>query len=280
MDKVTGVLFKMLGKTKIQEDRFHLEQLRQTWPEIVGKVVASHSVPDRLSRKRLTLRVNNSGWSQELYLQKTLLLEKINGALGGEVVKDLLFAAGGRYPKVLKKVSTAKQETQIELTEAEQKEALAACPVLTDAALAAQAREFFLGRARQQKRWRQEGVKQCSRCGAFLTGDGELCPFCKRELEQAERTKLARLLSKQPWLSEAEAGQQTGCSTYLYISVKESLKSFYNLKVRQENATEAEKNLAVCLTYSRPPEKITAQDYENALKAIRGKKQHVFSTRK
>ena len=96
MDKVTGVLFKMLGKTKIQEDRFYLEQLRQTWPEIVGKVVASHSVPDRLSRKRLTLRVNNSGWSQELYLQKTLLLEKINGALGSEVVKDLIFVAGGR----------------------------------------------------------------------------------------------------------------------------------------------------------------------------------------
>ena len=280
MEKVTGVLFKMLGKTKIQEDRFHLEQMRQTWSEIVGKVVASHSFPDRLSRKRLTLRVNTSSWSQELFLQKTLLLEKINEALGSEVLKDLIFLAGGRYPKVLKKVSTAKQEPQVQLTETEQKDALADCPVLADATLAAKAREFFLARARQRKRWRQEGIKQCSRCGAFLTGDGEICPGCKRELEQAERTNLARLLSKKPWLSEAEAGQQTACSTYLYISVKESLKSFYNLKVRQENATEAEKNLAVFLTYSRPPEKITAQDYENALKAIRGKKQHVFSTRK
>lgn len=279
MDKVTGVLFKMLGKTKLQEDRFHLEQIRQTWPELVGKVLAKHAYPSRLSRRRLTLFVDTSGWSSEFFINRLLILQKINEALGEEVLKDLILT-NGKFAKSKTTVTKAAPLPEVELTPAEAKEALQACPVLEDPALAAKAKDFFLKQARREKQLRQQGASQCSRCGAFISKDEELCPVCKRELEEEARQKLARLLAQQPWLTETAARKITGCSTYLYISVKESLKAFYNLKVRQETATEAEQSLAVCLTYSRPRERITALDYENALKAIRGKKQHVFSTRK
>ena len=279
MEEVISTLVKMLGKSKVQEDRFHLEQLRQTWPDLVGKNLAKHTFPDRLSRKRLTVRADKPGWSGELLIHKEMLLEKLNAALGGDILKDLLFT-NGPHPR-LKNTGFLKESPleEVELTAEEEKEVLTACPVLQDKTLTERAQKFFLAQARHQKSLRQAGYAQCSRCGVFLETAAELCPACKQELEQEERIKLARLLSKEPWLSEAEVSEQTGCTAYLYRSVKESLKAFYNQKVRQESASPEEEKLAVVLTYGRAPEKISETDYVNALKAIRGKKKHVFSDR-
>jgi DNA-binding TFAR19-related protein (PDSD5 family) len=279
MDEVTTVLLKMLGKSKVHADRFHLEQLRQTWPDLVGKALAKHTFPDRLSRKRLTVRADKPAWSGELLINKEIVLAKLNTALGGEVLKDLVFSIGP-HPRFKNGgfVKTIALEG-VELTPEETKKALAACPKLEDKTLAARAQKFFLDQARRQKSLRAAGGRQCSRCGAFIETEEKLCPVCRQELQQEARVKLARLLSSKPWLTEAEAVKQTGCPAYLYRSVKESLKAFYNQKVRQESATPEEEKLAVVLTYGRAPEKITATDYVNALKAIRGKKKHVFSDR-
>jgi hypothetical protein len=279
MDEVTTVLLKMLGKSKVKSDRFHLEQLRQTWPDLVGKVLAKHTFPDRLSRKRLTIWADKPAWSGEFLINKEVVLSKLNAALGGEVLKDFVFTNIPHHRFKNSGFLKNADLVMVELTPAETQKALAACPKLEDKNLEEKAHQFFLAQARRQKSLRLAGGRQCSRCGAFMEADVELCPVCRQELRQEARVKLARLLNREPWLSEAEAVKQTGCPAYLYCSVKESLKAFYDQKVRQESATPEEEKLAVVLTYGRAPEKITATDYVNALKAIRGKKKHVFSDR-
>ena len=60
------------------------------WEEIVGKAIANNAHPSRLDQGRLWIRVSNAGWRQELSLMRTELINKINLAIGVEIVKEVM----------------------------------------------------------------------------------------------------------------------------------------------------------------------------------------------
>ena len=166
------------------------------------------------------------------------------------------------------------------LTKEEEEAALAACPVLEDKKLAVKAQKFFLNQARLKKALQENGSKFCPRCGALIEKEAKFCPACIMEKQAEIRTKMVQLLQKEPWLSEQEVCKHFDCEDFLYRSVKESLKAFYNLKVRQETATKEEEKLAVYLTSGKKPELISETMYVNVLEFLRGKKKNVFTNGK
>lgn len=279
MEKVTGVLLKMLGKSKVQEDRFHLEQLRQTWPDLVGKALARHTFPDRLNRKKLFILADNSAWSAELLIHKEMLLQTFNEVLGGETLKELHFLVG-KYPRPKKDKKLNSVMVRPPLTKEEEEAALASCPVLKDEKLAARARKFFLNQASLKKALHENGSKFCPRCGALMEKEERFCSACLLEKQAEIRVQIAQLLKKEPWLSEEDVCLRLECEDFLYRSVKESLKAFYNLKVRQETATKEDEKLAVYLTSGKKPELISDAMYVNILEFLRGKKKNVFTNGK
>jgi predicted nucleic acid-binding Zn ribbon protein len=60
------------------------------WEEIVGKAIANNARPSRLDQGKLWIRVNNAGWRQELSLMRVELINKINLAIGAEIVKEVI----------------------------------------------------------------------------------------------------------------------------------------------------------------------------------------------
>lgn len=63
--------------------------LTAKWPEIVGREVAEKTSPIRISDGSLIIRTASPGWSHQLSLMKTTIVEKLNTS-GFEIV-DLRF---------------------------------------------------------------------------------------------------------------------------------------------------------------------------------------------
>ena len=280
MENVTGTLLKMLGKGMVQKDRLHLEQLRQTWSELIGKVMYRHSWPQELSRRHLIVLVDNPVWSGELLIHKEMLLEKFNKALGGNYLKDITF----KVSRFSRKSFVPKQEDVKvilpELTESEKKDALKDCPVLKNKELQKEAEKFYQKQLQLQKYFQGIGQKQCPVCGAFIEKDSELCPFCSWKAQKVQRQKIAEILKKEPWLTYKDLKKKCDCEQIIYNSVRDSLRAFYDQKVKLQQADENEERLAVFLQSGKHPQNLSATDYANIIEFIRGKKHHVHSSRK
>lgn len=66
------------------------------WAEAVGAQVAARATADSLEGGVLTVVVPDSTWRHELSLSRQEMIDKLNGVLGGRVVKDLYLVATPR----------------------------------------------------------------------------------------------------------------------------------------------------------------------------------------
>ena len=65
------------------------------WKEIVGEEIAKRTRPDSLKYGRLTIRVSDSIWAQELSFQKEVILKRLRRYLDeGTIVRDVVFQVG------------------------------------------------------------------------------------------------------------------------------------------------------------------------------------------
>jgi predicted nucleic acid-binding Zn ribbon protein len=71
------------------QDRYQEMEVLRCYREVVGEVIWKKTRESRLHGKTLVLKMDSGPLKQELYYQKTKLLEAINAMLGNEVVEKL-----------------------------------------------------------------------------------------------------------------------------------------------------------------------------------------------
>jgi predicted nucleic acid-binding Zn ribbon protein len=163
------------------------------WAEVVGPQVAAVTQIERLQNgTELVVRVKNSVWANELVLLKGDMLRRLNQTLGGKVLTDIHFKAGG----LLRDDKTAAQPdpavptapldeelVRIALSpEAHARIERTVAGIKQDEWRARIRR--ILTRAAQTELWKREhGWLPCVRCGtiAFPTPRRavHLCPLCR-----------------------------------------------------------------------------------------------------
>lgn len=90
--------------------QFLLHKIRVVWPEIAGKL-SEHCQPLRIDGKRLVIVADNAPLTNQLFMVKTNLLQKVNAKLAGEYVfLDMSFVSGS----LLKNESVAEEEQEEE----------------------------------------------------------------------------------------------------------------------------------------------------------------------
>jgi len=60
------------------------------WEEIVGKMIAKHTLDLSLNRMKLTLRFDNAALKQEMSYAKSKLIENINERFGREIINEVV----------------------------------------------------------------------------------------------------------------------------------------------------------------------------------------------
>jgi predicted nucleic acid-binding Zn ribbon protein len=66
-------------------------EVLDVWKEIVGEQIAQVTTADYFSGGKLFIRVSRSTWRNELTFLKQQLIEKVNTAMGEEIVHDIIF---------------------------------------------------------------------------------------------------------------------------------------------------------------------------------------------
>jgi len=103
-------------------ERLREAEIWRLWPEIVGQAIATQAQPLRIIGGTLTVAVSSGPWMQELTYLKAMMKSKLNGRLGGEVVKEIVLRSG-RVPKVsepkddwlpIKRKLTEQQKSEID----------------------------------------------------------------------------------------------------------------------------------------------------------------------
>jgi predicted nucleic acid-binding Zn ribbon protein len=60
------------------------------WEDIVGKMIAKHTLDLSLNKKKLTLRFDNAALKQEMSYAKTKLIDNINNRFGKQIIDEVV----------------------------------------------------------------------------------------------------------------------------------------------------------------------------------------------
>jgi predicted nucleic acid-binding Zn ribbon protein len=96
----------------------------EVWNSAVGPQIASRARPTAIRNGILTVAVNSSPWLQQLNFLKVGIRDKLNEAIGEEMIKDIFLKAGTfkeepseeKIPKPSKRPLTAQEEAVIAKT--------------------------------------------------------------------------------------------------------------------------------------------------------------------
>jgi predicted nucleic acid-binding Zn ribbon protein len=80
------------------EKRLNEGKIWLIWDTAVGRQIAAQARPVNFRDGVLTVVVSNAPWMQQLNFMKKGIIEKINGTLGEELVKEIFLKAGRPEP--------------------------------------------------------------------------------------------------------------------------------------------------------------------------------------
>jgi predicted nucleic acid-binding Zn ribbon protein len=94
--KKTGPTTMSEGISSVLKDLGLGQRLREVsvldaWEDVVGEQIARIAVAERISAGKLVVRVSAATWRNELVYLKTHLIRKLNTAMNGEIVRDIIF---------------------------------------------------------------------------------------------------------------------------------------------------------------------------------------------
>ncbi len=65
--------------------------LIDSWEEVVGGVYAAHTQNLRVKAKKLFVQLDSSVLRQELMMQRSEIIKKLNNKVGKKVIEDIIF---------------------------------------------------------------------------------------------------------------------------------------------------------------------------------------------
>jgi len=165
------------------------------WREVVGDTLAQASTAETVRGGVLFVRARSGVWAHELTLLRGDILQRLNSRLGGAIISDIHFKAGGRRPKPLstmtqRELPMGPTDEQLGLS------ALDSLPMPSDpkAAMMQRVQAIRLRAAKTMEWKRASGWIACRRCKALYepsfadqtkkTATSGLCPLCALALRQ------------------------------------------------------------------------------------------------
>lgn len=88
--RINGPVKSLLNSLGIRE-RVKEAGAVEAWSEAVGKEIAEKSEAISCVEGRLTVRVSDSTWSQELHFMRQELIDAVNESLGEKIVREIVF---------------------------------------------------------------------------------------------------------------------------------------------------------------------------------------------
>lgn len=66
-------------------------KISENWKEIVGNTIYDHTSRVSVTIPKIYLKIDNSSLREMLFLDKQLLIDKVNEYMNQEIIKDIIF---------------------------------------------------------------------------------------------------------------------------------------------------------------------------------------------
>lgn len=87
LTSVMGEMYRTIGMTEAYDQYRTL----QVWNTVVGETIARITSVEQLKEGDLYVRVKNPSWRMELNFRKKDIADRLNKAIGHEMVKTIIF---------------------------------------------------------------------------------------------------------------------------------------------------------------------------------------------
>lgn len=75
-------------------EKWQEQRALSLWPQVVGEAIAAEAQAESLRRGELCISVVQDVWRQHLFMQRETLRQRLNKAVGNEVVRMIRFTKG------------------------------------------------------------------------------------------------------------------------------------------------------------------------------------------
>ncbi len=84
------------------------------WDEVVGELIARHTQPESIKRRKLFVKVSSPAWLHELESMKRMIIERLNTEVRSEVIRDIHFSLS-EFSKSNRPVSEAHHREWVDI---------------------------------------------------------------------------------------------------------------------------------------------------------------------
>lgn len=243
-----------------------LYRLQESWPEVVGKILAKKSFIGQYDDAMVTVLADNSVWLNELFIQREKIIKKLADRFPEYTITDLKFRTGRRAQQGQRKVAEKREQEHIPSLTAAQKEEVAAFftsvpdPALKQSLIHLREQQLALELAR-----REAGFVPCGVCHHLTDAVDGTCEMCKLRAQAQERHAVTRYLKEHPAASYRDVIAAVGTSESMYAQARQYLiyRTLDHIYHRVETA--AEQVMLASLITGIEPQKLTEDHIRNLL---------------
>ena len=161
---------EVLGRYNLKVE-YQTQRVLLFWDTIVGHQIAQVSRAERFSHGTLWVAVASPIVSQELSFLKGQYIERLNSAIGKDIIQQIRFVPGQFRKTIPRK--------KVTLPPSESEEAHKQFSALPDPRLRTLFEQLYLTLRKRDVALLSAGGKRCSHCGVVFVGGGEICPGCR-----------------------------------------------------------------------------------------------------
>lgn len=71
------------------EESYIIEEIKESWPEIVGEILSAHSIPDRIFKNTLFVFSDHSIYAGEISMNSSNIISKMNERYDTIFIKNI-----------------------------------------------------------------------------------------------------------------------------------------------------------------------------------------------
>lgn len=93
MTTIRAVIQKIIAKMTVMNG-YKKAWVEKYWLDLVGEEAVRHSIPYKVERNILFVRVDSSVWNQEMFMNRGSLINKINQSFAQKIIDDVKYQMG------------------------------------------------------------------------------------------------------------------------------------------------------------------------------------------
>lgn len=283
--ETVGKAVENIKKEIFENDAYRFWLFQKKWSEFAGENLAKESYIGRSEGNILFIYVQNSVWTQELFMKKTEILKKIRQDAYGRRFTELRLVAASETAAFPTKTNVEKEREIYRAENQDEKEPLTAQEEVWV--------KQFMEKRVPQKELREtltqmmektlqrrkadlaDGYTPCQRCGRLCPAEKPFCKSCEIKEKEKIKSRIFLQLMKEPSLYYEEIKKRIPCDYLQYETARELLIRRCKDQYFKGYDCDENQTMLLSLLIHKPTEAMTKEEIQAALSDLAQEKKNI-----